>query len=54
MKKYLIFSLICIVCGGGQLLAQKYQPKYLREDNKAFSPLVVFSPPTFFYEIIIL
>lgn len=39
MKKHLIFFLIYIVYGTGQLLAQKYQPKYLREDNKEFKNL---------------
>lgn len=45
MKKHLILFLICIVCEGGQLLAQKYQPKYLREDNKAFKNLTTQVTP---------
>jgi Zn-dependent metalloprotease len=39
MKKHLLLFLVCIVWGGGKLLAQKYQPKYLREDNKEFKNL---------------
>lgn len=39
MKKHLILFLICTVFGAGRILAQKYQPKYLREDNKEFKNL---------------
>ena len=40
MKKYIIYLIIGMVfVGGGSLLAQKYQPKYLREDNKIFKDL---------------
>lgn len=41
MKKHLILFLTCIVCGGGQLLAQKYQPKYLREKDETFKNLTL-------------
>ena len=39
MKKNLTFVLLLIICGETSLIAQKYQPKYLREDNKAFKSL---------------
>ncbi|AXE19182.1 hypothetical protein DR864_16185 [Runella rosea] len=38
MKKILIF-LICLVYGGGRLIAQKDRPKYLREDDKSFKEM---------------
>ena len=40
MKK-LLLSLLLLVYGGVGLFAQKYQPKYLRQDDKAFKDLTI-------------
>lgn len=39
MKKLSIILVICLLYGGGRLFAQKYQPKYLRENNQVFKEL---------------
>ncbi len=39
MKKLLVYIAIFIVYGGGGLIAQKYQPKYQKEDDKVFKSL---------------
>ena len=45
MKKYLIFFLICLIYGGERVFAQKYQPKYIREDNREFKSLTTQVTP---------
>jgi hypothetical protein len=39
MKKNILFVLLLLVYEGGLLAQTKYQPKYLREDNKEFKNL---------------
>jgi hypothetical protein len=45
MKKMTLFTftlVLLVYIGGGVLLAQpKYQPKYLRQDDKAFNDLTI-------------
>lgn len=38
-KAFLVLLTLLVYEGGGRLIAQKYQPKYLREDNKEFKNL---------------